>query len=531
MKKRTDQFEQDLFQMAEQEQMIPPKTLYQKAEDTFRHLPKQKHIFQMTWKKSLVLAAALIAMCSVTVMAAVGALQQRMEAMNGQEIEDYFVQIYASRLGADHYSRPVTDTEQTRMEELTVSYEQDGVFPEKVLTMIRTSEEYKGTGIAFSKDTSTFFLPDTAMSDEELLQIIDFRHRRDYSLQTMNEKISAGETGFPEEQIRQERESQDIVSAAQDNRIDHDPEQELTIPYTGDLEIQKIEAGQDCIFLMGKNAIHRMAVGDSDSELFFDDFDTDTLISALYEDKPGNIYLALNEQTEDTDDQTSGATFAGKRYRPSLWILQADGTVTRKVDLASLPLGEDDHISIVRKMVVDEQGYIYLRAAGVPDALLIVLDSQGNYVKKITSDLYTTHDMSGLGIGRDGKVYTQIQTRDQMGIASINLQNGSLDEVYMDIVPVDTVMLDLIAPGSSTDLVFWGYDGIFTYNFGEVKADCILPAYEAPCGWENALYCALPDGRIVIGECAEYQTEGEEVFRIPESVCFHYISSTKFKPS
>ena len=50
-------------------------------------------------------------------------------------------------------------------------------------------------------------------------------------------------------------------------------------------------------------------------------------------------------------------------------------------------------------MVVDKQGYIYVRAAGIQDALLIVLDSQGNYVKSITSDTYTSHDMGGLCLG------------------------------------------------------------------------------------------------------------------------------------
>ena len=305
MKKRMDPFEQKLFQMADQEKMILPDTLYEKTEHTFDHLSKHSFAFRMNWKRALILAAALTALCSATVMAAVSAVQQRMEAMNEQEIEDYFVQIYASRLGADHYTRPLTDREQTRMEELRQSYEQSALFPEKALTMISSAEAYNGKGIAFSKDSSTFFLPEQDMSDEELLQIIDFRHRRDYSLQAMKEKIAAEEATFPEDAIRQE-----AASAGSDNAA-----RETVIPYTGDLEIQKIAAGQQDLFLMGKNAVHRMAAGSGDSELFFDDFDTDTFVSALYEDQKGTVYLALNEQTEDT----GGITIAGRPYRPSLW--------------------------------------------------------------------------------------------------------------------------------------------------------------------------------------------------------------------
>lgn len=517
MKKRDDSFEQELFRMADQEKMIPPDSLYEKIEHIFDYLSDQRSRFRINWKKTLILAAALAAMCSVTVLAAVSAVQQRMEAMNEQEIEDYFVQIYASRPGADHYSRPLTDSEQTRMEELRQSYEQSALFPEKVLTMIPSAEAYSGKGIAFSRDSSTFFLPEETMTDEELLQIIDFRRRRDYSLQNMNEKIAAGETAFPEEQIRQEAASAAGGSTAR----------ETVIPYTGDLEIEKIAAGQEDLFLMGKNAVHRMAAGSGKSELFFNDFDADTFISALYEDQKGMVYLAVNEQTEDTDGRTAGITVAGRPYRPALWVLNADGTVAEKADLTTLPLDGNDHISIIRSMVVDEQGYIYVRAAGVNDALLIVLDSRGNYVKSITSEAYTSHDMGGLGLGRDGRIYTQIQDGRQMGIASVDLKKETLDEIFMNIVPEGTVMLDVIAPGSGADLVLWGYDGIFTYHPGDAEADCILPAHEAPLAWENVPCCALSDGRLVFADCTEYRTEGEDVFRIPEHVCFYYLSGTR----
>ena len=467
----------------------------------------------MNWKRALILAAALTALCSATVMAAVSAVQQRMEAMNEQEIEDYFVQIYASRLGADHYSRPLTDREQTRMEELRQSYEQSALFPEKALTMISSAEAYNGKGIAFSKDSSTFFLPEQDMSDEELLQIIDFRRRRDYSLQAMKEKIAArggrisGGRDPAGSRFRRQRQR------GPGNR-------HSLYRGSGDPEDCGGTAGS---VSHGKNAVHRMPAGSGDSELFFDDFDTDTFVSALYEDQKGTVYLALNEQTEDT----GGITIAGRPYRPSLWTLNADGAVTEKTDLSALPLDGNDQVSIVRSMVVDEQGYIYVRAAGVNNALLIVLDSQGNYVKSITSDAYTSHDMGGLCVGRDGRIYTQIQAGSQMGIATVDLQKGTLDEVYPNIVPEGTIMLDVIAPGADSDLIFWGYDGIFTYHPGDTEADCVLPAYEAPFAWENAPRCALSDGRLVFADCTEYRTEGEDVFRIPEHVCFYYLSGTR----
>ncbi len=530
MKKKTDRFEQELLHLAEQEKMIVPETVYRKVDDTLVSLSAGPIRKKMTWKKAVLLAAVLTAMCSVTVTAAVGALQRRMEAMNQKEIADYFVQIYTSKLGADNYNRPMKEEERNRMAQLRVSYEQEAVFPQKALTMLSSPDAYKGKGVGFYKETSTFFLPEKDMSDEELLQIIDFVHRRDYSLQVMKDKITESETSFLIEEITEDEGKEEKEKTGE--------EAAQRIPYTGNLPIRKIAAGQDCIYLTGKNSIHRMEIGSSDSERYFDDFENDTYVNAMYEDKKGNLYLAVNERIEEGGDvekdglaqgENAGngsagvVTIAGEKYRSALWILNRTKEVVRKIDLSSGQAQAYEGIGMVTRLVVDAQGYIYLRGTGIGDALLIVLDGQGNYVKRITSDLYDCHALGGLGVGRDGRIYTQIQDRDRMGIASVDLAEGALDEIYMDIVPEGTIMLDLIAPGSDTDFVFWGYDGIFTYDLGAESAVNILPAYEAPCDWEGVMYCALPDGRIVFADAAQYRQEGTEMQSIPEQICFYYV--------
>ncbi len=530
MKKKTDRFEQELLHLAEQEKMIVPETVYRKVDDTLVSLSAVPIRKKMTWKKAVLLAAVLTAMCSLTVTAAVGALQRRMEAMNQKEIADYFVQIYTSKLGADNYNRPMKEEERNRMAKLRVSYEQEAVFPQKALTMLSSPDAYKGKGVGFYKETSTFFLPEKDMSDEELLQIIDFVHRRDYSLQVMKEKITESETSFLIEEITEDEGKEEKEKTGE--------EAAQRIPYTGNLSIRKIAAGQDCIYLTGKNSIHRMEIGSSDSERYFDDFENDTYVNAMYEDKKGNLYLAVNERIEEGNDvekdglaqgENAGngsagvVTIAGEKYRSALWILNRTKEVVRKIDLSSGQAQAYEGIGMVTRLVVDAQGYIYLRGTGIGDALLIVLDGQGNYVKRITSDLYDCHALGGLGVGRDGRIYTQIQDRDRMGIASVDLAEGALDEIYMDIVPEGTIMLDLIAPGSDTDFVFWGYDGIFTYDLGAESAVNILPAYEAPCDWEGVMYCALPDGRIVFADAAQYRQEGTEMQSIPEQICFYYV--------
>ncbi len=77
-------WERDLFQMAGRERLIPPASLDQKINRILDDLPKQHRAFRMTWKKSVILAAALIAAFSFTAVAAVSVWRQRMEAINEQ---------------------------------------------------------------------------------------------------------------------------------------------------------------------------------------------------------------------------------------------------------------------------------------------------------------------------------------------------------------------------------------------------------------------------------------------------------------
>ncbi len=160
---------------------------------------------------------------------------------------------------------------------------------------------------------------------------------------------------------------------------------------------------------------------------------------------------------------------------------------------------------------------------------------QRKEVTEIDTGTYDCNRLGGLCLGKDGRIYTQIQSMEGdkqiQGIAAVNREKGCLSDCYVGIVPEDTIMLDIVAPGTDTDFVFWGFDGIFTYNLGEESAIHFLPAYEALCQWEGVLNCALPDGRIVFGACSEYRQEvredgTERFYRIPEKVCFYVIRTS-----
>ena len=89
------------------------------------------------------------------------------------------------------------------------------------------------------------------MSDEELLQIIDFYAKREYSLQKMNEMIAAGEADFPKEAKPTVPDEVTDFSVL-DSSVGFQPEQALTIAYTGVCPCRLWRPGQTAFFWPGE---------------------------------------------------------------------------------------------------------------------------------------------------------------------------------------------------------------------------------------------------------------------------------------
>ena len=66
--------------------------------------------------------------------------------------------------------------------------------------------------------------------------------------------------------------------------------------------------GQSCLFLTGLSEIHTMEIGSSDSTLFFDDFDSLTNVTALYQDKK-RLYI----KSIIRSSSSSFISFSGKK--------------------------------------------------------------------------------------------------------------------------------------------------------------------------------------------------------------------------
>ena len=149
-----------------------------------------------TWHRAAAAAVVLIVVSGVVafpVRAFVNSLvQERLEEMPKEEVEAVYDTASRSQEEADGFSRAYTDSEKIRYQELAEKY-MSGTFPEDEIPQADSEEEVKADELCFIVLRSTFHLPNRELTDEEILEIIDFSVKRDYALRQNYEKEYAQE--------------------------------------------------------------------------------------------------------------------------------------------------------------------------------------------------------------------------------------------------------------------------------------------------------------------------------------------------
>ncbi len=179
-----------------------PETVWKKANAAFaqihkeaaekQNLPARKKAGLFRLPKAAAAAIICCLICGTTAAAAgiISLYRQRMENMQKQEIEKFYQLADAGETNS--LNRPFTAEEANRYRVLTEEYERNGLFPDGALTVLSDAASYSGLGVAIDASTRTIYLPEGSLSDEELLQIIDFNHKMTYSIyQTNQERILA----------------------------------------------------------------------------------------------------------------------------------------------------------------------------------------------------------------------------------------------------------------------------------------------------------------------------------------------------
>jgi len=159
------------------------------------------------WQKKVGAAVVILAVVGAggfTVHAVVDSIvKERMENMSKEE-KSNLVDEVDTLVDASTYSREFTKEEKARKKELTIAYQKDGRFPEGELKRVEDESQVDKDMLCFVPETSYFYLPDRTLTDEELLQIIDYRYKVNYALQERYKEEYTEEVAAQEEKKEEE---------------------------------------------------------------------------------------------------------------------------------------------------------------------------------------------------------------------------------------------------------------------------------------------------------------------------------------
>lgn len=166
------------------------------------------------WQKKAVAAALAVTVVGVggfTVHAVVDSLvKARMESMSEEEKTELVAEADSQRVNASSSSRELTQEEKERERELRIAYQSEGRFPEGELVRVEDESEVDKDVLCLNAETFHFYLPERALTDEELLQMIDYREKANYALGERYQEEYADEIAVQkaeEEKARQQAEA------------------------------------------------------------------------------------------------------------------------------------------------------------------------------------------------------------------------------------------------------------------------------------------------------------------------------------
>ena len=540
---QSDFLDRKLYKMAEQEQMAVPEGLDARVEDVLANLEKKgrgsRHHY--SFRRAVILAAVCLVLASATVTAS-GLYQARMESMNHEKLEEYFAQIQEANASSDSYSRPLTESETKRLEELRQAYLEEGYFPKKELTLIDSPEKYR-KGVAFYAERSTFFLPEKELTDEELLELIDFREKRDYSLAKISEEIEAGEYEYTEPENSQtanqtgeaagstqtsENSTNMVTALGADTAT-----QEWQIAYEGNLSIRCATAAENGLYVGGfttdgQARVEYLPYGSGTPQALFDDFTENGEVYSLCTAPDGSIYVGLR-----------GLAAAGAEHGwlPVIYHISPEGTL-----LNSFTAGKREW-NIVDSMATDAQGRLYVRMRMQEDGSYVrIYTAEGELIGTVAdNDTYAVKGAGVLGQGKDGKVYVSVQAMGGTAAADALVTLVSVDPESLQLIPMqgnvnaiadigNLYQWKLVAAGvdETADFILWGNNGVDIYSFGETAVTRVQESWEMPCGTEGTCAVLVPDGRILyIGAASGFQgttADGVEISgKDPAKTVFYYV--------
>lgn len=134
----------------------------------------------------VILSATAVSAAAVGIVGYRRYMAERMTDIGTEELGHLEMVAEQGNVTAE-FSRELTARERSIYEQLTREYEADGKYPAGQIRELAEDENYSGTGVAVRSTPGEeygclIYLPDTVLTEEEWLEIIEYLHKLDYSL-------------------------------------------------------------------------------------------------------------------------------------------------------------------------------------------------------------------------------------------------------------------------------------------------------------------------------------------------------------
>lgn len=142
------------------------------------------------YSKVLATCLALFCICisGLGVRAAISAVDERLQNMSEEEKNDY-MEMNILGADADIYTRDFTESEVERILVLQEEYK-NGRFPEETIAIVETVADVGDDELAVVKEDGKVHLPQGEMTDEQLLQLIDYDEKTRYTMEIVSEEYT-----------------------------------------------------------------------------------------------------------------------------------------------------------------------------------------------------------------------------------------------------------------------------------------------------------------------------------------------------
>lgn len=185
-----DYFDEKFSELLQKSEFELPNSYEMRFQNTLEKISvkRTKRYFLLFHSK----VAAVIALCVISLSMSIGAgaainlYKQRMNSLKEEEMVRYNSEVQNTDKEADSFSRQLSTLERDKMLKLRKEYETEGRFPTKKILKVQKKNDVVFGEFCFCVENSTFYLPKQKLTDDEVLQIIDFMEKRDYSVRKKN---------------------------------------------------------------------------------------------------------------------------------------------------------------------------------------------------------------------------------------------------------------------------------------------------------------------------------------------------------